>query len=51
MITASTEYENFVAKLIEGVQSSNRKITNLEKGQKNKSALIVCGCMKKAVYR
>lgn len=36
MTTASTEYENFVAKLIKGVQSSNRKITKLGRGQKNK---------------
>jgi hypothetical protein len=36
MSTTSTEYEYFVAKLIKGIQDSNRKITDLGKGQTNK---------------
>lgn len=36
MATTSTEYENFVAKLIKGIQDSKRKITDLGKGQTNK---------------
>lgn len=36
MTIISTEYENFVARLIKGIQGSKRKITDLGKGRTNK---------------